>query len=49
MGIRGNFFKEDKSIADYTKKKVRKIFLDNAVKKVFRKNRYGFKFNTKGL
>ena len=47
-GIRGDFYKEDKTIAEYLKKKVRKILLEPAILEVFDDNVFGFDFSTKG-
>ncbi|KAF1758845.1 hypothetical protein GCK72_015305 [Caenorhabditis remanei] len=46
-GIRGDFYKEDKTTAEYLKKKVRKILLEPAILDVFDDNVFGFDFSTK--
>ncbi|EFO91194.1 CRE-ACDH-13 protein [Caenorhabditis remanei] len=46
-GIRGDFYKEDKTTAEYLKKKMRKILLEPAILEVFDDNVFGFDFSTK--
>uniref|UniRef100_A0A1I7UYD8 BTB_2 domain-containing protein n=1 Tax=Caenorhabditis tropicalis TaxID=1561998 RepID=A0A1I7UYD8_9PELO len=46
-GIKGSFYREDKPLGEYLKKKVRKLFVDPDILDVVDGDRYAFDFTTK--